>query len=191
MSTFLNQVATIILKEQNNLLDLEIIVPNRRTGLFLKKAIQESVNETTWMPKITSIAELFKQNSRLMQAEELLLINKLYKIFIDKTGSTESFDDFYYWGEIILSDFDDIDKYLVNANKLFATIRDIKEIDTTFDGYNENELEIIKRFWSNVNQASLSIHKQKFLDLWNVMPDIYNDFTNLIISQGIDRKSVV
>jgi hypothetical protein len=88
-------------------------------------------------------------------------------VFCKHTGSTESFDEFYYWGEIILSDFDDIDKYLANAEKLFSTIADLGEIDRNFAEYEEQELEIIKRFWANVNNADLSVHKQRFLDLWS------------------------
>lgn len=196
MEGFLKEVALNILKENQNLRDLEIIVPNRRTGLFLKKALTESVEKTSWMPLITTIQELFLSNSDIHAAEDLLLIYRLYNIFIKHTGSNESFDDFYYWGEMILSDFDDIDKYLVDASKLFSTIRDIKEIDKAFDEYDENELEIIRRFWTNVNQADLSIHKQKFLDLWDKMTDVYNDFheellNNKIAYQGLIYRDVV
>jgi len=191
MIGFLEEVAKNILDENQDLRNLEIIVPNRRTGLFLKKALVDAATKTTWMPKITAIQEVFLNNSDLHQAEDLLLIYRLYSKFIKHTKSTESFDDFYYWGEIILSDFDDIDKYMVDASKLFSTIRDLKEIDNQFDEYEEKELEIIKRFWNNVNQAQLSIHKQKFLELWDSMFAVYTDFIEEILSEKIAYQGLV
>jgi hypothetical protein len=185
MKSFIEEVSKNILNESNNLSDLEIIVPNQRTGLFLKKSLIELVDEVCWMPKITTIQDVFLNNSSLHQAEDLLLIYKLYNVFVRYTNSTESFDDFYYWGEIILNDFDDIDKYLVDASKLFSTIRDIKEIDNRFDGYQEEEIEIIRRFWIHINDSRLSIHKQKFLELWQAMFDIYSKFREEIFNENM------
>ncbi|HOZ31231.1 MAG TPA: PD-(D/E)XK nuclease family protein, partial [Bacteroidales bacterium] len=132
MKSFLEEVAENLMNESTDLSDLEIIVPNQRTGLFLKKALMELADTACWMPKITTISDVFLNNSSMHQAEELLLIHRLYRIFVECTKSNESFDDFYYWGEIILNDFDDIDKYLVDASKLFSTIKDIREIDSKF-----------------------------------------------------------
>ena len=158
MTGFLSEVAKVILDDATDMREIEIIVPNRRTGLFLRKSIIELSGKTIWLPKITPIQDIFYNNSELVIAEDISLIYRLYKAFIEKTGSDESFDDFYYWGEIILADFDDIDKYLVDAQKLFSTVVDIKEIDIKFDGYEKESIEIIKKFWYNVNQAKISAH---------------------------------
>lgn len=147
MEGFLYEVARDIIVGNNELQEQCIIVPNRRTGLFLRREIISLVQKVSWMPKIITVQEIFESNSNLNIAEDLLLINKLYSIFVKHTGSKESFDEFYYWGEIILSDFDDLDKYLADANRLFSTIRDLSEIDKQFEEYDEAELEIIKRFW--------------------------------------------
>lgn len=191
MKSFLEEVAVNILNESSDLSDLEIIVPNQRTGLFLKKYLVELTNKTSWMPKITAIQDVFLNNSSLHHAEDLLLLYKLYDVFVLYTKSEESFDDFYYWGEIILNDFDDIDKYLVDASNLFSTIKDIKEIDNRFDGYQEEEIEIIRRFWVNINDSKLSIHKQKFLDLWQAMYDIYSKFREEILEQNIAYAGLI
>ncbi|MDD3741434.1 MAG: PD-(D/E)XK nuclease family protein, partial [Bacteroidales bacterium] len=149
------------------------------------------VDEVCWMPRIITIQDVFLNNSKLNQAEDLLLIYKLYNVFISYTKSEESFDNFYYWGEIILNDFDDIDKYLVDASKLFSTIRDLKEIDNRFEGYQEEEIEIIRRFWIHINDSRLSIHKQKFLELWQAMFDIYSKFREEIIKENIAYPGLI
>ena len=195
MTGFLSEVAKVILDDATDMREIEIIVPNRRTGLFLRKSIIELSGKTIWLPKITPIQDIFYNNSELVIAEDISLIYRLYKAFIEKTGSDESFDDFYYWGEIILADFDDIDKYLVDAQKLFSTVVDIKEIDIKFDGYEKESIEIIKKFWYNVNQAKISAHKQSFLELWQSMFTIYTEFReelrkDKIAYQGMIYKDV-
>ncbi len=191
MKSFLTEVAEHILKEFPNIRELEIIVPNRRTGLFLRKYLTQLTDKTIWLPKITPIQDIFYDNSELIAAEDITLIYKLYKSFIKHTGSNESFDDFYYWGEIILNDFDDIDKYLVDAQKMFDTIVDIKEIDQKFDGYEEEAIEIIKKFWYNVNQAKISTHKQSFLELWQAMFNIYSDFKQELRKDNIAYQGMI
>lgn len=191
MDGFLNKVAKQILADEIGLQSQCIIVPNRRTGLFLRKEIISRTDKTSWMPEIITISEIFSSASELNIAEDLLLINKLYLVFRQHTGSTESFDEFYYWGEIILSDFDDIDKYLANAEKLFSTIADLGEIDRNFSEYDEQELEIIKRFWTNVNNADLSVHKQRFLDLWSKMWLIYSDFKKSLVEANIAYQGML
>lgn len=191
MKSFLEEAAINILEKINDLRTVEIIVPNRRTALFLKKAILTTSAKTTWMPRITTIQEIFNSNSKLIQAEDLLLIYNLYSVFKHHTNTDETFDDFYNWGEIILNDFDDIDKYLVDASKLFSTIKDIKEIDKNFDEYEEKELEIIRRFWTNINQANISIQKEKFLELWDKMFNIYSDFIDTLNDKGIAYQGLI
>ncbi len=191
MKSFLKEVAEALIKDVSNFRELEIIVPNRRTGVFLKKYISECVSKTVWMPKITTIKDIFSANSKLSEAEDVILIYKLYNCFVKHTSTSESFDDFYYWGEIILADFDNIDKYLVDAEKLFSTIVDLKEIDSKFDGYEEDAIEIIKRFWHNVNQAKISSHKEAFLELWMAMYQIYSDYKKELSEKNIAYQGMI
>lgn len=185
MAKFLNEVASNILKNSSDLSDVCIIIPNRRTELFLKKELFALLNTTSWLPKIITIQNVFESNSKLIVAEDLLLIGKLYKVFKKHTKTEENFDAFYYWGQIILNDFDDIDKYLVDAEKLFTTIKDIGEIDAKFHSIEESELEIIKKFWANIDGSHKSDHKEKFLFLWSKMYDIYIDFRKVLFDEGI------
>ena len=191
MKGFLQEVAETVIHNYKNLREIEIIVPNRRTSLFLKKYISESISETIWMPSITTIKDVFYSNSDYKDAEDIILIYRLYKIFAKHTGTNESFDDFYYWGEIILGDFDNIDKYLVDAEKLFSTIVDVKQIDAQFDGYEEDAIDIIKKFWHNVNQAQISKHKDSFLELWKAMSMIYRDFKKELSKDNIAYQGMI
>ena len=163
MKSFLFEVAQNIIQQKDDFQNICIVVPNRRTELFLKKEIVNSLNETSWLPQIITIKSIFESNSNLIVEDDLLLISKLFNVYKNCTGSNENFDNFYYWGQIILSDFDDVDKYLVDAEKLFASINDIQEIDAKFSSFDEKELEIIKRFWTNIDIDKPSSHKAEFL----------------------------
>ena len=185
MKSFLFEVAQNIIQQKDDFQNICIVVPNRRTELFLKKEIVNSLNETSWLPQIITIKSIFESNSNLIVEDDLLLISKLFNVYKNCTGSNENFDNFYYWGQIILSDFDDVDKYLVDAEKLFASINDIQEIDAKFSSFDEKELEIIKRFWTNIDIDKPSSHKAEFLSLWSKMYDIYSEFRKILFEQGV------
>src|SRR5574344_1783355 len=120
MTTFLSKVADEILKSKD-INNIEIIVPNNRTRLFLKKKIAEKIENSTWSPKITPIQDIFIKNSDFVIADDISLIFYLYEVYskhIKFDDKKETLDEFYYWGDVLLSDFDDIDKYLVDAKKI-------------------------------------------------------------------------
>lgn len=73
----------------------------------------------------------------------------LYDIYIRQSGSTETFDEFLYWGEMLLNDFDDIDKYMANARMLFSNVTDLREIENDFDFLSDEQIAAIRSFWSS------------------------------------------
>ena len=121
MKTFLEFVAQdLIEKYGTDLSRIAVVFPNKRASLFLKPI---------WSPSYITISELYRQHSSLMIGDPIKLICDLYKTFIQCTGSDESLDHFYGWGQLLLNDFDDIDKNLADAEKIFANLRDIHEFD--------------------------------------------------------------
>jgi len=81
--------------------------------------------------------------------DRLEALFKLYSLYIEISGSKESFDEFVFWGDIILGDFDDVDKYLIDSKKLFANIKDIKDIESDYSFLSQKQLEAVQTFWSN------------------------------------------
>ncbi|HBI81011.1 MAG TPA: hypothetical protein DDY04_03450, partial [Bacteroidales bacterium] len=118
-------------------------------------------------------------------ADPLLLNYKLYKAFVKTTLSPEPYDDFYYWGNIMLADFDQVDKYLVDPQKLFTNINDIKVIEQTFNEFDDETLNIIKNFLNIVSPESGSEIRSRYSKLWGKLHDIYNSFTHTLIAEGI------
>ena len=121
MASFLQLLAKdIIRKYGTDFADLTIIFPNKRAGLFLAEELSRQIDRPVWMPEILTLTEYIEKHSGLKKAETLSLIIKLYKSYTAVSGSSEKFEDFYFWGNMLLADFDDIDKYLVDAKDLFS-----------------------------------------------------------------------
>ena len=119
METFLQLVAQDLHhKIGNDLSRIAIVFPNKRASLFFNEYLANQSDKPIWSPAYVSINELFQQLSTLKLGDPIRLVCELYKIFREETKSEESLDDFYFWGELLISDFDDIDKNNVDADKL-------------------------------------------------------------------------
>ena len=193
MKHFIDSVQEYI---DNNFADLqkvETIVPNNRTGSALLSSLKKTVTEVCWAPKITQIKDIFIRNTKLHEAEDIVLVYVLYNVYKKYfTGTTtDSFDNFYNFGEVLLSDFDDIDKYLVAPDKLFSNIADEKEIDVKFADIDENLIKILESFWQNVSASSVLDNKRKILELWQKMPEIYADFIGELREKGIGYQGMI
>ncbi len=145
MTPLRQQVASAFLKRYGTeISDMTFVFPNRRSGIFFQKYLAIEAGKPLFSPKILTISELFQEFSSLSTADRTTLLFRLYTIFIRVSKSTESFDDFVYWGEMLLNDFDDVDKYVVDAQKLFTNITDLHAIDTEFDYLEEEQIAIIR-----------------------------------------------
>lgn len=129
METFLQLLASdIVNKYGEQFSHLTIIFPNKRAGLFLAEELSKLIKHPVWMPEILTLSEYIEKHTGLHKADNLTLTIKLYKAYIEVSGSHESFEEFYFWGSMLLSDFDDVDKYLADAKDLFSNLVALKEI---------------------------------------------------------------
>ena len=132
MKTFLQLLAKDIIDKYGEEFDaLTILFPNKRAGLFLAEELSQLITRPVWMPEIMTLGEFIGQFTGLRQAETLPLSIKLYKAYASISGSKERFDDFYFWGNMLLGDFDDIDKYLVDARDLFSNLSALKDLENS------------------------------------------------------------
>lgn len=172
---------------------LTIIFPNKRAGLFLAEELSKRIDKPVWMPEIVTLGEYIEKYTGLKKADSLALVIKLYKSYVKVSGSTEKFEDFYFWGNMLLGDFDDIDKYLVDAKDLFSNLIVLKEMELKFPYLTEEQLAAVKKFWSSFNQEKHSREQQEFLKVWDKLYETYADFrTNLqreqICYEGMNER---
>ena len=192
MTYFLEHIAESLYKEFGNTLNRHCLVfPNRRAGLYFLKYLAKRIEKPVWSPSILTINELFISYSSLQVAGNEILLFELFKVYSILKKPAESFDEFYYWGDMLLNDFDDVDKYLVNASLLFRNVLDIKNIDSQFGGLTEYQIEIIKRFWTNFNHDKPTEQKSGFISIWSVLPDLYKEFRNSLRNKNFAYEGMI
>jgi hypothetical protein len=183
--SFLHSVATQLLSTfGSDLSNVTVVFPNKRASLFLNEQLASLSDKPIWSPSYITISDLFRSLTTREVADPIKLVCDLYKSFIACTNIDETLDHFYGWGEILLADFDDLDKHMVPAEKVFANIRDIHEFDD--DSYlTEQQRETLRKFFSNFSEDHNSELKQRFLSLWSHIYDIYQDFNSRLASQNL------
>lgn len=186
MNSFLYEVTRQLYeKYTSKLSDCWIVFPNRRAGLFFTKYLNEIITPPFWSPKVITINELIHDLSKYHIEDNLGLLFRLYKIYIKHRDVEESFDDFYFWGEMLMSDFDDIDKYRVDAKHLFKNLASEKEIDMLFDYLNEDQIKAIQTFWKSFNPDKISTHQNEFVAVWETLYSIYRELKEELKNEGL------
>ena len=185
MKSFLTYIAEdLIRKYGNDLSDIAIVFPNKRASLFLNDSLARRVDKPIWSPKYITISDLFRQHSDLKVGDPIKLVCDLHKVFVQCTGIDETLDHFYGWGQLLISDFDDIDKNMADADQLFANLKDIHELDD-ISYLTDEQKRMIRKFFSNFSEDHNSELKKRFLQLWSHFCDIYHTFNDRLASQGL------
>ena len=190
MNTFLQAVATnLIEKYGNDLAHKAIVFPNKRAALFLNQELAKHANGPIWSPSYVTISELFQQQSSLTIADPIKSLCILYKVYMEQTGRNETLDEFYGWGQLLLADFDDIDKNMADAEKVFRNIRDLHELDT-IDYLSDSQKAELSRFFANFTGDS-SILKDRFLRLWSKLYNIYSEFKTRLRKENLAYEGML
>ncbi|NDW19234.1 PD-(D/E)XK nuclease family protein [Dysgonomonas sp. 216] len=192
MIPFLKNVANAFFKaHKHNVSNYAFVFPNRRAGLFFQKYLAEIAKQPVFSPPILTVSDLFSLLSGYKTADRIEMLFILYGEYIRISKSDESFDDFLFWGEMILNDFDDVDKYMVDAEQLFRNIYDLKEIDAGFTYLTDEQIAAIRRFWNNFLPLNDSESKKDFLKMWEVLFELYSSLRSVLASRGLAYEGMI
>ena len=190
MKGFLEEVAAdLYARYGEGLSERAVLFPSRRARLFFVDALGRIAGRPMWQPEWVTIDDLTGEISGLHTGDRVRLITELYKVY--SAYHNEPFDKFYFWGDMLLTDFDTIDKYLIDAQMLFRNISEIKEIEADISYLTPAQLRILS-FWSSFGeQADLSEEKRRFLAIWKTLGPIYRRFRERLSSLGIAYNGMV
>lgn len=192
MESFLKLVAADLYKHtKGNLAHTAVIFPNKRAGLFFNEYLAQESDSPIWSPAYVSISELFRSLSPWEVGDPVKLVCELYKIFRRETQSTETLDDFYFWGEMLISDFDDADKNKVDTDKLFSNLQDLRNIMDDYTFIDDEQEEAIRQFFQNFSIERRTALKERFISLWDVLGNIYKGFRESLASQNIAYEGMM
>ena len=185
---FLYHVAQDLKKKYgNDMSHLTLVFPNKRASLFFNEYLASINTKPVWCPSYTTISELFQSHSKLKVADEIKLILDLHHSFTTCTDSTETLDQFFGWGKVLLKDFDDIDKSMADAHQIFLNISDLHSYDTA-DYLTDEQISVLKHFFKDFDEHQTSKLREKFLKLWSRLGTIYNHYKDHLSEQGLSYE---
>lgn len=169
MKTFIEETLDTLLSNPDfNFEKTTFILPSKRAGSFLKEKIKSKVHTTIFMPEVLSTEDFIAQITQLIPLDNTGSIFELYQTYvqtIDKEHQ-ESFDSFYAWAQTLIYDFNEIDRYLIDANHFFNYLSRIQDINHW--SKSENQTDLVKNY----------------LWFWKQLPELYKNFTHRIIEDG-------
>lgn len=192
MESFLKLVAADLYKRTDgNLAHTAVVFPNKRAGLFFNEYLAKEAGSPIWSPAYLSISELFRSLSHWEVGDPVKLVCELYKIFRRETQSKETLDDFYFWGEMLISDFDDADKNQVDTEKLFTNLQDLRNIMDDYTFIDTEQEEAIQQFFQNFSIERRTALKERFISMWDVLGKIYKGFHEALSAQNIAYEGML
>ncbi len=199
MKTFLEEVAENIHRDHPKLESVTVVFPNRRASLYFRKHLSGLISKPAFAPRILAIEDFFAHFSKLQVPEKLVLVAGLFESYTkvmntNPAGSDAEaiarLEDFYFWGEMLLRDFDEVDKYLIPAEQLFKDLSHQKELDSSFDFLTEEQQTFLKEFWSHFD-VNDSVNKRRFLGVWRRLFEVYQQFRDDLRSRGFAYEGML
>jgi hypothetical protein len=195
MTPFLKILSDEIYQQHPRLEKVTIVFPNRRAALYFRKYLSESLNKPAFAPALLTIEDFISQLSPLKVPDKLELVSRLQKSYHaviknEADAKAEPFDKFYFWGDMLLRDFDEADRYLVNTEHLFKDLSHQKELDSSFDFLTKEQKEFLTNFWSSFAENE-SNNKRKFLHVWKKLPEVYKQFQQQLRSANLAYEGML
>ena len=163
MQSFLQIVVSELTKNKVNLSDCIFVLPNKRAGLFLKEALSYTIEKNIFSPDILPIDDFITSLSGLSKISNTELLFEFYSVYKLNTKKEEqnNFEDFIKWANILLNDFDDIDRELADSDAVFNYLQAINDLDHW--SLDEDKTSIVKNymsFWKDIKvyYSELSCH---------------------------------
>lgn len=190
IKSFLTYVAEDIYKRYGaDLSRLTVVFPNKRAALFLNQELARMAEKPIWAPAYVTISELFRSRSQLSIANPIQSVCLLHKSYTSVTGIDEALDHFFGWGQLLLADFDDIDKNMADAQQLFHNVRDLHELDS-IEYLDEEQKQLIMRFFGNFTGDETQLRK-KFISLWSNLYNVYADYRQRLRERGLAYEGML
>ncbi len=195
MKTFLEEVAEKVYKENPRLEDVTMVFPNRRAALYFRKHLSGYLSKPAFAPTILTIEDFIGKFSPLQVPDKLILISILFNAYRKVMppagdGDLMRFEHFFFWGDMLLRDFNEADKYLIPARQLFKDLSHQKELDASFDFLTEEQQEFLKEFWGNFDENQ-SANKKRFLHVWRRLGEVYDQFRTDLLAQGFAYEGML
>lgn len=185
MESFISQIAGVLYEQYgDDVSSLNVLFPSRRARLFFGQALSRIADKPLWQPTYTTVDDIMSEVSGLKPADHIRLVAELYKVYSE--FHDETFDEFYFWGEMLLSDFDSIDKYMIDARMLFSNLTDLKAMEADLSYLTDEQRKVIAQFWQSLgDEADYSDEQRRFVGIWRTLWPVYQRFREQLAAEGL------
>ncbi len=174
MQSFLQEIVKQISNEQVSLENTVFVLPSKRAGTFLRNSIAKFTSKTIFSPDIFSIEGFVENISGLTYASNTEQLFQLYYSYLKQNKEDQdNFIDFTKWGQTLLQDIIEIDRYLINTGKLFSNLSAIQEINHWYV------------------EAEKTKMVEDYIEFWNNLEKLYENFNQRLLEQGIGHQGLV
>ncbi|HEX2788184.1 MAG TPA: PD-(D/E)XK nuclease family protein [Ignavibacteria bacterium] len=187
---FLYKLANEIVSEKTDFDKLCVVFPTKRAGLYLKKYLSGILQKNFFPPNILSIQDFIESHSDLILADNLVLVYELFEQYKEIYSKDFVFEKFYSFGNLLINDFNNIDKALTHTERLFGLIKNYKEIDFKFTHPLEDE-EALKEFFKNYDNYLSNSKNDFFKEFWNKIDDLYNSYKARLTAKNIGYEGMI
>lgn len=169
--------------------NVTMVFPNKRARLFFDDFLSSHSSKPIWSPSYMTITELFQSQSDLRIADQYKLVSLLYNVYCETLHSDESIDSFWSWGELMLQDFDDIDRNMADADQLFSCLENHKEMEAR-SFLSDEQIQILKTFFEGFKGGDTEL-KKKYIQIWNSLGPIYHKFRDTLMAGGLAYEGLL
>ena len=162
---FLEEIAHYIKDENVDLQHTTIVLPSERAIKYLSAALFDAFGKPLISPTIVTMDRWVKEHEDLTVIDRTRALLKLFEVQLAdaKTEEDRSFEEFLNWGPLLLSDFDEVDRYMVKPDKIFQNLKNIQEIE----------------MWS-FDREELTPSQKRFLEFWDRLPRYYSELNKVL-----------
>ena len=188
---FLEHIAGSVSKESLPYLYKRcFIFPTQRSCYQFHQLLRKRFSDESFIyPEIITIQNFIRRFADDAVSDEFTLLSVLYPLHETLTNTQQSFDKFIPWGQQILKDFDEIDKYLVKAAQLFSAVTAQKQLEEDFD-LSEETKQYLDDFLNTIDEKKAGLYQQEFLKTWKVLGDLYPQFQKALREKRISYEGM-
>lgn len=204
MTPFLKQVADHYHKS-GDISDRCFVFPNRRSLVFFRKYLAEAVAADGTLPivapRMTTMSDLFSEHASMAVSDRVTLLLELHECYSELNPKAESLDDFIFWGDIILADFNDVDKYMADPKGLFANVAEYKAIQDDYSYLEPTQRKAIEALVEHFEKGSGVLTadigsdkpdvKKRFFQIWNMLYPLYERFNARLLEKGMAYEGMM
>jgi RecB family exonuclease len=193
MTPFLRQVARHYYNGAGDISRLCFVFPNRRALRFFENYLGEEIaaagNGPAVAPGMYTMNDFIYHATGERPSGRIDLLLELYACYKALNPLAEELDDFIFWGDTLLGDFDDVDKYLVNPEHLFANVSDLREMQDDYSWLTPTQKVAVERFIRHF--LTPGTYKERFLQIWRILLPLYRSFRESLKAKGMSYEGMV